>query len=418
MKRILLLLFLIRVSSVIAQDIAGNDIIAGHVDTVQSKILNEKRAVWVRLPKGVNEQSGNYGRYPVVYLLDGPEHFAAVSGIIQYLSEANGNMICPDMIVIGITNTDRTRDLTPTHSKFDFEHNTTDAFKSSGGGEKFNAFLTQELIPYVESKYPAAPYRMLIGHSFGGLTAVNMLINHTGIFDAYAIIDPSMWWDDHKLLKQAGEVLKQKKFAGKRVFMGIANTMPPGDDTARAHRENLPATDHIRSILNLADEFKENPDNGLIFSCKYYPDDNHNSSPLIAEYDAFRFLFRYYRLPPETEAALFSTDTKSDVASIIEKHFAGISKSMDYKVLPPEALLDAMGHDYMEINLYPQALAVFTLNAAYYPRSSIVYGSLGDYYKVKNNNVKAAEFYNRSLKIKDSIIIRGKLKDCMASIKN
>jgi predicted alpha/beta superfamily hydrolase len=48
-------------------------------------------------------------RYPVVYLLDGDAHFQSVVGMIQQLSEANGNMNCPGMIVVALPNTDHTR---------------------------------------------------------------------------------------------------------------------------------------------------------------------------------------------------------------------------------------------------------------------------------------------------------------------
>ncbi|MGZ3872599.1 MAG: alpha/beta hydrolase-fold protein [Mucilaginibacter sp.] len=409
MKQLLLFLLLIITACVNAQDIINHNIILGRTDSIQSKILNEKRTFWVHLPAGAAGRAQGGLRYPVVYVLDGSEHFASVSGMIQYLSEANGNMICPDMIVVGINNTDRTRDLTPTNGKLDFENKPTNAFKTSGGGEKFTAFIEKELISYIELKYPAAPFRMLIGHSFGGLTAVNILINHTGLFNAYTIVDPSMWWDNHKLLKQASDSLKMKNFTGKYVFMGIANTMPVGADTSKAHHDTAANTNHIRSILNLADEFKRNTGNGLAFNYKYYDEDNHNSSPLIAEYDAFRFLFSYYRLPPKIDAALYDAAVKMDVGAVIADHFADVSNHMGYKVLPPEAILDAMGHDFMEINLHDRAYAVFMLNAAYYPGSAGVYAALGDYYVVKKDKGRAVEFYNKALKLHESTSVRNKL---------
>jgi uncharacterized protein len=408
MKKALLLLFFIASQSVYSQDIAGNSIVLGHTDSIQSKILNEKRTIWVHLPAGAASKN-NTSRYPVVYVLDGSEHFASVSGIIQYLSEANGNMFCPDMIVVGINNTDRTRDLTPTYGVFDYENKPTNSFKTSGGGEKFTAFIEKELMPYVEAKYPTAPFRMLIGHSFGGLTAVNILVNHTELFNAYTIVDPSMWWDRYKLLKQAHDVLKQKNLTNKYVFMGIANTMPPGDDTLHAHHDTSAKTNHIRSILNLADELKANPGNGLTFNYKFYKDDNHNSSPLITEYDAFRFLFSYYKLPKETDEALFDANAKIDVAAVIENHYADVSGRMGYRVMPPETILDAMGHDYIEVNLPDRALAVFSLNAKYYPNSAGAYAAIGDYYNAEKNKMKATEFYNKSLTIKENKTTRDKL---------
>lgn len=406
MKQFFLSVLLVLSIAANSQDIKGTSIILGHTDSIQSKILNEKRSIWVRLPAGAEKSNM---RYPVAYVLDGSEHFASFSGLIQYLSEANGNMVCPDMIVVGINNTDRTRDLTPTNGTTDYENKPTTSFKTSGGGEHFTAFLEKELMPYIESKYPVAPFRMLVGHSFGGLTAVNILIHHTDLFKAYIIVDPSMWWDSYKLLNQAHDVLKTKNFSGKYVFMGIANTMPPGDDTAHAHRDTSKKTNHIRSILKLADEFKRNADNGMKFGYKYYSEDNHNSSPLITEYDGLRFLFSYYKIPAETEDALFDANRKFDVAAGITAHYDDVSKNMGYTVIPSEAILDGIGHDYLEFNMHNRALDIFTLNAKYYPKSAGVYASIGDYYAVEKNKAKAVEFYNKSLAIKADPAVKGRL---------
>ena len=178
-------------------------IVIGLIGTIQSKILNEQREVWVYVPKSASDTNFSKQSYPVVYLLDGELFFSSVVGMIQSLSSA---YVCPEMIVIGILNTDRTRDLTPTHMDswqvmglvLD-----SDVCKNSGGGEKFISFIEKELIPYIDSLYPTASYRILIGHSFGGLTVMNTLIYHPNLFKAYVAIDPTMSWDNQKLLKEA-----------------------------------------------------------------------------------------------------------------------------------------------------------------------------------------------------------------------
>lgn len=181
-----------------------NKIVIGHIDTVQSKTLNESRQIWIYTPESNDSSLSAKQRYPVVYLLDGSEHFVSFVGILKHLSYL---MICPQMIVVGITNTDRNRDLTPTRD--------SSYYSKSGGGEHFISFIEKELMPYVDSKYPTEPFKMLIGHSLGGLTVMNTLINHTDLFNAYIAIDPSMWWDNQKLLKQAKTVLAERKFEEK-----------------------------------------------------------------------------------------------------------------------------------------------------------------------------------------------------------
>ncbi len=192
---ILSFLFIALYLTVQCQD--NNNIVIGTIDSIQSDILGEQRRVWVYTPNTGMQDIYASQRYPVVYLLDGPGHFYSVVGMIKQLSTTNGNTLCPEMIVVGIENTNRTRDLTPTVSE------TGPLSQNSGGGEKFMAFIEKELMPYIEANYPTEPYRMLIGHSLGGLTAINALIHHTEVFNAYISIDPSMWWDDRRLLGES-----------------------------------------------------------------------------------------------------------------------------------------------------------------------------------------------------------------------
>lgn len=152
------------------------------------------------------------------------------------------------MVVVAILNTDRTRDLTPTHVL----DGIYSRYETSGGAENFTAFIGKELMPYIETHYPVAPYRTLIGHSFGGLFVINTLIHHTDMFSAYIAIDPSLWWDDQKLMKQAEHALGENRFKNKSLYFAIANTMTPGMDTMRVIHDTSVRMLHIRSNLLFA----------------------------------------------------------------------------------------------------------------------------------------------------------------------
>src|SRR5882757_6797115 len=179
------------------------------VDSVFSKVLNEQREVWIYVPTGLASAAKAGTKFPVVYLLDGDGHFYSVAGMIQQLSSVNGNTVCPEMIVVAIPNTDRTRDLTPTHVSEMFGDSTR--AKTSGGAENFTKFLSTELIPYIEKTYPTSPHRVLIGHSFGGLFAINTLVKNPELFTNYLAIDPSLWWDDARLSAEAEKILDTAK---------------------------------------------------------------------------------------------------------------------------------------------------------------------------------------------------------------
>jgi predicted alpha/beta superfamily hydrolase len=374
-----------------------NKVILGNIDNIDSKILNEQRKIWVYIPHDGANDIYSRQRYPVVYLLDGDAHFYSVTGMIQQLSSVNGNSVCPEMIVVGIPNTNRTRDLTPSYSNSSLPHTDSDMIKNSGGGEKFMSFIEKELIPHIDSLYPTQPYRMLIGHSLGGLTVMNALLHHTNLFNSYVAIDPSMWWDNQNLLKQSGSILNQKKFAGKTLFLAVANTMAPGMDTMHVVSDTVASSIHIRSILQLATILKSNPNNELHWNWKYYNDDDHGSVPLIGEYDALHFIFSYYKMPQLGN--LNDNSLKTD--SLIRAHFKNVSEQMGFQVLPSESLVNGLGYGYLQNKMFDKAFAFFNMNITNYPESSNVYDSMGDFYDAKGDKAKAIEFYNKALTLKD-----------------
>jgi uncharacterized protein len=382
----------------------NTDIVAGKIDSVYSKTLHESRKIWVYVPDGASDPKK---KYPVVYLLDGDDHFKPLTGMIRYLSE---NSVCPDMIVVGIPNTDRTRDLTPTKSLLMPDGTRDENLKTSGGGENFVSFIEKELMPHIDSVYPVAPYKVLIGHSFGGLTVMNIVMNHADMFNAYVAIDPSMWWDNKKLLNKAGDVFKEKRFDGKMLFLGVANTMPGGMDTLQGRVDTTGQTSHIQSILQLKDILQNSKADGLAFNYRYYKGDDHGSVPFITEYDALHFLFSYYKMPQDVNGKLFDRSIKFDPAVAFSTHYIDISKHLGYAVLPPEEMVNGLANYYYQHANFPdRGYSLLALNLKNYPDSFNANSSMADYYLSQKNKAKAIEFYKMALKLKDDKGTRKKL---------
>ncbi|HTD42190.1 MAG TPA: alpha/beta hydrolase-fold protein [Mucilaginibacter sp.] len=260
-------------------------------DCFFSETLNEKRDIWIYLPKMEDDPDLNKQQYPVVYLFDAEEQYAGFRELIQQ-EKADGSKVFRDMIIVGIRNTNRNRDLTPTHSVLDAKGKKTRGFKPSGGGDQFIAFIEDELIPYIEGRYPVSSERILMGHSLGGLTTINILLHHPEMFSGYIASDPSMWWDDKFMLTEAREILSKERFEGKSLYFSIANTTPPFTDIEHIHNDTSAKTNHIRSIFELGDILQQNPGNGLHFSYKFYDQDDHDSVAMKTAYDGMQLLLK------------------------------------------------------------------------------------------------------------------------------
>lgn len=378
----------------------SNDIVIGKVDNIYSKILNENRELWIHVPK-------SDGKFPVVYLLDGDGHFRSVVGILHQLSTVNRNTICPKMIVVGILNTNRDRDLTPTKGDINHPYVDNALLARSGGGENFIAFIEKELFPYIESQYPIQPYRMFIGHSYGGLTVLHVLFHHTHLFKAYVAIEPSLWWSDQKLLKEIKKYPMDRRFDGMSLYLGIANTMKEGMHLNEVMKDTMFSTMHIRSMLEFKNLIEEKFKDNLRFKATFYPSDDHLSVPLIAEYDALRFIFDFYKFkyhPDDRE------NPHIDLFEKIKQHYEGVSKNMGYTEKPGESMVNELGYHYLYKKQYEKAQKFFTLSVSNYPRSFSAYDALGDYFKAVGNHQEAIENYKKSLALNNDSHSKAKLK--------
>jgi len=387
---------------------AQQDVTIGKIEIVESNILGENRNIMVYLPNDISNSIFSEKKYPVVYLLDGRAHFTSVVGMIENFSQVNGNTITPEMIVVAIPNTNRTRDLTPTKSQPQPPMAPKSLTDQSGGGKKFVSFIEKELFPYIENKYPTVPYRMFIGHSFGGLLVMDTLLNRPELFDSYISIDPSMWWDNQLLLNQFKNTdFNDSKYNNKVLYLGIANTLEEGLDIKTTREAKGPMTAHINAILDTRDELNKNNNESFSFASKFYKNDSHGSAPIITTYDGLRFIFDFYQFEISF-ADVMAENT--DIVDRMKAHYSKVSKTLGYDNKPDEAMVNGMGYQLLQMGKVDLAGQFFKMNVGYYPNSFNVYDSLGDYYVQNKNKAKALESFEKALSIQENADSRKKLE--------
>jgi predicted alpha/beta superfamily hydrolase len=354
-----------------------------------SKILSESRLIHIYTPPRPKDNGG----YPVLYVLDGEAMMSMVSGQVEYLSESY--KIIPSMIIVGIGNTDRFRDLTPTHSiigpdgKPDTSVNAPG--KNSGGGERMLQFIQDELMPYINHNYPAAPYNILYGHSLGGLMAIHSLVNHPGLFNAYIALSPSLQWDDHSLLKQVAGLKQSGKINGELFFSDAS------EDTA-FHSNQL----QLDSLL------KQKNITALHYGYDHYPDETHISEPVKGFYDGIRHIYPAWYLNYNSSAF-----RKTMTAKMVKEQYENLSKKYGYTVIPLQDEINLIARmlrrDNAKIN---DAIELLEINAINYPASAVVFEMLGDTYLKSGNKKKALAAYEKAgLLDKNNSAVKQKIKD-------
>jgi len=377
-KTIFTLILLFYFTNSFCQD----SITIGSKHHIFSKALNEERNLWVYLPPDYNNKKFAPAKYPVVYLLDAESNFHSFTGLQQSLAKGPYAMI-PQMIVVGITNTNRTRDLTPTEANrqafFDKKKN---MFQQSGGNKNFIAFLEIELRPYIDKNYRTSGYNVLNGHSFGGLTATNILLHHTKLFNSYVIIDPSLWWDNEIMIKKADSIFNKKDFEQRSIYIAMANKISISQDTT---------TDMARGIRKFEKLLKEKKPKNLRWNFKFYENEDHGTIPIPAEYDGLRFIFKEHLV--QVKEAVQNPD-------LVEEQYKKLSKDTGFTFIPSESYLDWMGNYSLQNDKTDQAISFFKLAEKYYPKSKNVYSSLEKAYTKSGNTDKSNEMKKNAAQLK------------------
>lgn len=202
---------------------AATPLAIGETFTVASRVLGEVRRINVYLPAGYAASAT--ARLPVLYMPDGGigEDFLHVAGLVQ-VGAGNGTM--RPFLLVGIENTERRRDLTgPTSSVEDRK-----IAPRVGGSAAFRAFLRTELMPLVRERYRTTGETAIVGESLAGLFVVETFFLEPDLFDTYVALDPSLWWNEHRLVDEAGRRLRARDTtaaAGGRTLW-LASSAEPG----------------------------------------------------------------------------------------------------------------------------------------------------------------------------------------------
>lgn len=185
----------------------------GTSQTLASKPLGEARTINVILPPGYAKATTK--RYPVIYLIDGgvDQDLLHVAGVVQ-LSSIWGRM--SDAILVGVETRDRRRELVGKTS----DPELLKKYPTAGSSAAFRTFLRDEVKPLVERQYRTSGKAVVIGESLAGLFIVETFMVEPALFDGFAAIDPSLWWDKEALSRRSTTIGPAQR--GKRLYVALA----------------------------------------------------------------------------------------------------------------------------------------------------------------------------------------------------
>ncbi|MEO5589570.1 MAG: alpha/beta hydrolase-fold protein [Gemmatimonadaceae bacterium] len=243
-------------------------LVIGETFTINSRVLHEIRRINVYAPPVYADSPGV--RLPVLYMPDGgvAEDFLHVAGLVQ-VSVGNGTM--RPFLLVGIENTERRRDMTgPTDNPKDRR-----IAPHVSGSAAFRAFVRTELMPLIRARYRTTAETAVVGESLAGLFVVETFLREPSLFDTYIAFDPSLWWNDHKLVTEAPDILRARRGGSKTLF--LSNSSEP---------ELADLTHKFADVLE-AGKFQ-----GLDWYYFPLPDETHGTIYHPAALKAFRTVFK------------------------------------------------------------------------------------------------------------------------------
>ena len=313
----------------------------GSIRTFHSKVLKEDRKLTVYLPLGYHRSKDR--QYPLYVILDGRMNIKGTAGMIHSLAEGG---IIPRMVVVGIVNTNRWRDLTPVPDI---------GISGSGGGDTFLEALEKDFIPYITKHFRANGFRVFSGHSLGGLTTLNAFVRKPALFDAFVSLSPSLEWDEGSLVKKYKRILKKRTDSYNMLHMSIADEQmerPFYDDMVNyIHKREMP---------------------GFKFKSEIFEaEDDHMSMRITGELAGIRWVFRDWRLTSNRIYAM--TDEQ------IKRHYIEASKrykrERTFSMMP---MTDAGYWGIYDSKRVKRAMQLFKLAVKTWPEHPYPYSCLGE----------------------------------------
>jgi predicted alpha/beta superfamily hydrolase len=326
---------------------------------ISSKVLNENRDIYVFTPRSYQE---NNQKYPVIYLLDAETNFVHTAGIVDFLSM---HRLMADSIVVGIPNTNRLRDLSPSAVKDSAD---------SGGADAFLQFIKTELMPFVQKTFRVESYNTIIGHSLAGLFSLHAMLQSPDLFQSFIIISPYLVWDEQKLLKSSDALLK-KIPSPQRILLFVTVGKEP---------ILLPSIQQFKSIIDkcalpqLESEFS------------ILQNEGHGQEVHKSIYAGFSHIYRQWPLPV--------SQIIPDI-TLVKAHYDRLSTQFGYRINPQADVLNNFGYQLMDKNMFKDAIKMLDYCLQLYPDSWYANHNLGYCYQQLKDKTKAIHYYQQSVKL-------------------
>jgi len=294
---------------------ASQPIVAGETVAIESRVLNETRPLFVATPPSYDVNNDRYG---VLYVLDGDWQFQHTVASAQFLG-GFANQLIPPLVIVGIGNTDRMRDMTPA------AEGQENPLVVQGGAEQFLEFIVEELKPWVSEHYRTSDYSVLIGHSLGGLFAAHTMVTRPEAFDGFLVVDPSLNWNAQALLQQSDRFSAGDDDLNVSLYLAVSSD----EDSV------------LEGVHRFVGGLVAGMPAGFRSTIAELVAESHDSIPLPATYQGLQWIFSAWNVGDEAEA-LFSDSPGEEILDSIDDIYRHSGEQFGIARITPYLMFESL----------------------------------------------------------------------------
>jgi len=253
------------------------------VRDVHARALNRDYQLFVALPDSYRSSNR---RYPVLFVTDANYAFPVARGIAQRLTK-HAHM--EEVIVVGLSYSkgdspvySRRRDYTPAVPRHrDYVSDMPGRTAAFGEAQAYGRFIAADVFPLIAANYRADMSRKIfVGHSYGSLLGLQLLLSEPRTFDRYILGSPSLWFDQGVMFEREQDYAKGHKDMPASVFFGIGGRETLSKDRKRARTEEN--ADMVADLCDFDAALKSHRYPNLKSRLEVFADEDHGSVfPLV-----------------------------------------------------------------------------------------------------------------------------------------
>lgn len=250
---------------------------------VHAQALNRDYQMYVALPDSYrdSERLRPQRLYPVLFVTDANYAFPVVRNIAQRLAKHAG---MEEVIVVGLSYSkgdaavfSRRRDYTPTVPRnHDYRSDMPGRAPAFGEAEAYSRFIAADVFPMIAAHYRADMNRkVFVGHSYGSLLGLQILLTSPRNFEHYILGSPSLWYDRGVIFDREKAYAAAHKDMPASLYFGIGGreTLAAGKKRSRSEED----ADMVADLRDFDSTLKSRRYPGLKMGLEVFAGEDHAS---------------------------------------------------------------------------------------------------------------------------------------------